>query len=211
MPVVEARRITDPAYIERVLQADAFDVPIPLFPDRLLKHAVRTYLAPSDRVFFIVGEVDGQYAGFVFAHALGVDIWRVFARRALVRHPFEVARVAARIKARGWWSRLRPHSGERTSTPAAVPGIQALGRPFAWSKEPGLAQVDQLFVKREFRGLRLGAIMLRTANVHMAEAGAVLAEAHVDAGNDASVKAFAGAGWDVFRADAGDYYARWTP
>src|SRR5690348_13607638 len=119
MSAIEVRRIRDAEYIERVLRQDAFDEPIPFFPPRLLRHAVRDFLAPDERAYFVVAEVDGRYAGFVFAHALGVGLWRGFARNAIGRYPLAVATVVLRLMLRRARTRLQVR--KRSQRPATEP------------------------------------------------------------------------------------------
>ena len=208
------RRTHDPALIERILLSDSFDAPIPYFPRRFLRSAVRDLLAPSSDVYFIVAELDGEYAGFVLAHTLGPTIWRKFARTQVWRHPLAIAWLMARLKTRplGWtlrrWLRRRPAPVALAQPPATlVPGVVEMDRPFAWSPErPDIGQLDQFFVPLRFRGLGLAPQLLRQTMKEMAVGGVSMIEAHVDETNEASLRAFLSAGWEAFRASGGDFY-----
>ena len=208
------RRTHDAALIERILLADSFDAPIPYFPRRFLRSAVRDLLAPSPDVYFIVAEVDGEYAGFVLAHTLGPTIWRKFARTQIWKHPLAIAWLVMRLKARPltWmlqrWLRARPAPVAGSAEPLnLVPGVVEVDRPFAWSPErPDLGQLDQFFVRARFRGLGLAPRLLRETMKEMAAGQVSMIEAHVDETNEASLRAFVSAGWEAFRASGGDFY-----
>ena len=208
------RRTHDPALIERILRADSFDAPIPYFPRRFLRRAVRELLAPASDVYFIVAEVDGEYAGFILAHTLGPTIWRKFARSQVWRHPLALGWLSLRLKARPLAWRLRRLLRRRSvpvtppEQPASLPpGVQQIDRPFAWSSErPDIGQLDQFFVRAEFRGLGLAPQLLRQTMTDMARGRVSMIEAHVDETNEPSLRAFLRAGWKAFRTSDGDFY-----
>jgi RimJ/RimL family protein N-acetyltransferase len=88
--------------------------------------------------------------------------------------------------------------------------VATLDRPFAWSAPgPDIGQLDQFFVCQEFRGMGLAAKLLRRVTSDMAENNVAMVEAHVDADNEASLRAFLRAGWEGFRASGGDFYVRY--
>ena len=213
---VSVHRSHDPATIERILAADGFDEPFPSFTRRLLRHAVRTLLAPAPRIYFIVAEVNGQYAGFAFGHTLGPGLWRQFAREHLTRYPLALAYVVVRLKVvRPATRRLHRIVGRlRSAAPAAEePGgsqVETMSAPFAWSSErPNTGQVDLFFVRPECRGVGVGPRVLRCMTDEMAADGVTLIEAHADPGNMASVRAFLKAGFEGYRATGGDFYLCW--
>jgi hypothetical protein len=217
-PRVVVRRTHDADEIERVLRSDAFDAPIPYFTDALLRTAVRTLLAPSAEVYFVVAEMDGSYAGFAFGHTLGPTFWRSFARRHVLRHPFALATLTFRLKiARPIRQRLaRARSSPSTSLLTAssqedtlVPRVE---RPFDWSaSRPDIGQLDQLFVSRSCRGSGVGSRLLGMVTSEMSREHVTLIEAHVDGGNVASLKAFLKAGWTAVQMRDGDYYLSYRP
>jgi GNAT superfamily N-acetyltransferase len=212
------RRTHDPALIERILREDSFDAPIPYFPRRFLRRAVRELLAPSSAVYFVVAEVDGEYAGFVLAHTLGPSIWRKFARAQFRRHPIAIASIAIKLKARSLQWKLRRavrkirqesvvNTQHRINLP---PGVRQMDGPFAWSPErPDIAQLDQFFVRAPFRGRGLASQLLQQTAVEMTAGKVAMIEAHVDDTNEPSLRAFVGAGWEAFRTAGGDFYVRY--
>jgi GNAT superfamily N-acetyltransferase len=217
MAEVSFRRTHDAALIERTLRRDAFDAPIPYLTPGLLRVAVRSLLAPSPDVYFVVAEVDGAYAGFVLAHTLGPRFWRRFAREQLAAHPIAMARTVVSLKFRPLLAelrRLRPKSS--TPTGGATPpsptvglpdGIVTLDRPFGWSDpRPDIGQLDQFFVVPDYRGRGVAAGLLRTTTAEMERSQVSMVEAHVDADNVPSLRAFIRAGWTAYRMAGGDFY-----
>lgn len=210
------RRCHDPATIERILREDAIDEPILSFTPSLLKRAVNDLLAPSPQVFFVTVDWDERPAGFVFGHTLGPMMWRRFARKYFTRHPAAIAYVVWRLRvtrpARHWLKRRtarRQSTGAKAAQPLTVPRVD---RPFSWSSsESGAGQVDQLFVRSEFRGLGLAPMLLHGIVDAMARDGVSLIEAHVDPGNFASLRAFLKAGWDAYETAGHDFYVSCRP
>lgn len=208
------RRLRDVDAIERILKRDAFDAPIPYFPPSFLKCAVTELLAPSPDVYFVAAELNGEYAGFAFAHTLGPRLWRKFARSQLTRHPLAVAWILFRLRV------LRPlewrlnRLTRRASPAAANVGVPDRGLdvpkhpgPFTWSPErPDLGMLDQLFVAPGFRGVGIAPGLLRCVESEMAARQVTLVEAHVDSWNVASLRAFLKAGWEAYETSGRDYY-----
>jgi len=216
----ECRRTHDPAEIEAILRADAFDAPIPYLSTALLRRAVRDLLAPSARVFFIVAEVERDYAGFVFAHTLGPTFWRAFAREQLPRHPLAVAWLIVRLKLLRplHWRLRRLRAGMRKPVPVSSSvgsprvAVPRLDRPFTWSAaRPDIGQLDQIYVRDEHRGLGVAPRLLEQLKVEMRGTGISLVEAHVDGANQPSVRAFLKGGWEAYEMAGGDYYVCWKP
>ena len=210
------RRTHDPELIERILRRDAFDVPIPCFTDGFLRLATSEFLAVSEDVYFVVGEVAGRYAGFAFAHTRGPRLWRDFAASQMMRHPWAVAGTIAQLQKRRLSERIRRARRGRSKATAVPPlssqvgletSIEELNRPFAWSAaRSDIGQLDQFFVAPEFRGKRLAEPLLRQVTDVMRNGKITMVEAHVDADNTASLRAFLRAGWRVFRTTGRDFY-----
>jgi GNAT superfamily N-acetyltransferase len=212
---VVCRRCHDPGAIEEILRRDYYDVPLRYFPGPLLRRAVREVLAPSPDVYFVTAEVQGQYAGFVFGHTLGQTVWRRFARANLARHPVSLARLVVRLRLllplRQRFARRRAAAG-RGGAAADGPAVPRLDHPFRWSPErPDVGHVDMVFVPDRSRGLGVAPRLLAFTTREMADRGVTLVEAHVDADNRASLRAFLKAGWEAFQTTGGDYYLRFVP
>jgi GNAT superfamily N-acetyltransferase len=209
-----ARRTRDPEEIEGILRRDAIDAPTPYFTARLLRTAVRDLLASSPDVFFVTAHVQERYAGFVFSHALGPTMWRDFARRHALSHPIDLGLMMARLYLlvplrRRFARQTRRSDQDRTfertqGAPIAVPRSDTA---FAWSRgNVRVGQVDMLFVRGDFRGLGVAPEMLRCVVRAMADRGVTRAEAHVDPGNYASLRAFLKAGWTGMEMSGGDFH-----
>ena len=214
------QRCHDATAIERILVRDAFDEPIPYFPRGFLRYTTRVFLATSPRVYVITAELDGQYAGFALGQTYGPDMWRRFARQQLMRHPLSIARVVWQLKVvRPLGRKLRRRTHRRRSdeerpqvTPATALDVPRIDRPFAWSiGRPDTGQVDQLFVPAERRGHGLAQALLRRMASEMGRDGISLLEAHVDAWNEPSLRAFLNAGFQAWRTSGGDFYVSCDP
>jgi len=214
------RRCHDPIVIEQILRSDAFDAPIPYFPRSFLRRSVRDLLAPSRDVYFVIAELHGEYAGFTLGHTLGPTLWRKFARAQLARHPFAIGWIVFRLKALrplqwklgGWLRRTRSLAADVSPNLTGILTVPKIDRPFAWSAErPDIGQVDQLFVRSRFRGLGLAPQLLRHLTAEMARQKVTLIEAHVDADNYSSLRAFLKAGYEAFQATGGDFYVCHRP
>ncbi|HVF55986.1 MAG TPA: GNAT family N-acetyltransferase [Pyrinomonadaceae bacterium] len=211
---ISVERCRDPELIEQVLRRDYFDDPIRYLPENTIRTLARSWFARRSEIYFITAEVDGAYAGFVFAHTMGPALWRLFARR----HPLHIpALLRAKAKMR------KPSTPE--SRPAHVPSdaaqvekieaeiaalnLPVLPRPFAWAPADGRSgRIALLFTHSGFRGLGLAQHMLEGAARHMAASGVTCVEAHIDEYNISSVRAFMKAGWEVSRMSARDFWAR---
>ena len=181
-----------------ILQQDYSDAPVRFFPRGVLRTLARAWRVPLPDVAFLVAEVDGDYAGFVLAQARGRRFWSSIVRE-YPRH------LPAFITA---WVRTRVGAGagvnRRSGTPVTVP---AVARPFAWSDGHGVAAVEFVYVRPECRGAGVARALLAEAERAMRVAGARLFEAHIDADNYSSVKAFLGSGWEVSQMSGGDFRA----
>jgi len=213
-------RTHDRGVIERILRADAFDAPIPYFSDALLRSAVDGLLAPSPDVYFLVAEVRGEYAGFALTHLLGPTLWRKFAREQVAKHPFGIGWLTIRLKVirpllwkmNRWAARARKPAAQPPRDVPSPPSVRRVDRPFAWSApSPDIGQLDQIFVRADFRGRDIAPGLLEQLKLEMAERPFTLVEAHVDATNRASLRAFLKAGWEAYETSGGDYYVCWRP
>jgi GNAT superfamily N-acetyltransferase len=211
------RRCHEAGVIEQALREDYYDVPIRYFPGPFLRRAVRELLAPSPDVYFVTAELQGQYAGFVFGHTLGQNVWRRFARANWARHPLSIVWLLVRLRLlmpfRQRLARRRRTTGAAGRAGPANHGLTfpKLNHPFRWSAErPDIGHIDMVFVRDKFRGLRLASQLIGYTTTEMARQGVTLVEAHVDADNSASRRAFLKAGWEVFQTAGGDYYLRFS-
>ncbi len=215
-------RCHDPVVIEEILWRDSFGVPMPYFPRSVLRTAARELLAVSPDVYFVIAETQGQYCGFALGQTVGPTMWRKFAAAHLARHPFAILWMVVRLKlllplqwrANRWLSRRRLVATD--GIPATVPGIPKLDHPFAWTtsgetNRAEIGQVDELFVCDTCRGKGIGPGLLTYLAWEMARGKVTLIEAHVDAGNLASLRAFQKAGWEAFLTAGGDYYVCHRP
>jgi GNAT superfamily N-acetyltransferase len=207
------RRCRDPQFIADVLERDYFDAPIRFFPKSLIR-AASDFVAASPRSYFLVADVDGSYAGFVFAHTIGPSLWRRFALSHVMRYGPSLACavwaqfVAAPLKSSA--NRDHPTSSATYTGGKAIPEcVQQVDHPFRWSPHrPGRGQIDLLFVKAEFRGQGIAPRLLSATATEMADTGVTLIEAHVDPENIPSLRAFLSAGWEAYRTSESDFYLR---
>lgn len=213
-------RTHDHTLIERILRVDSFDAPIPYLSDAQLRRAVRDFLAPSPDVYFLVAELGRDYAGFLLAHMLGPTLWRKFARDQFPKHPIGIAWLTIRLKVvrplrwkiNRWLARPRGSSAATRRQTNSVSSVPKIDRPFAWSSaRPDIGQLDQIFVRNAFRGQDIAPRLLEQLKFEMAGRHVTLVEAHIDAGNHASLRAFLKAGWEACETSGGDYYVSWRP
>jgi GNAT superfamily N-acetyltransferase len=196
---------------------DYYDAPIRYFPVPFLRRAVRDLLAPSLDVYFVTGELRGQFAGFVFGHTLGQHLWRRFALNNFARHPLSITWLLIQLRCLVPL-RQRLARWRRTSGPAkdlrpvrAMPTIRMLAHPFQWSPEQrDIGHIDMVFIRDEFRGLGLASQLIGFTTTEMARSGVAVVEAHVDVDNPASLRAFHKAGWEVFQTTGGDFFVRFS-
>ena len=192
-------RCTDYERALMILQRDFQDAPVCFFSRGLAAALARSWTRPSDDIALLNAEIDGEYAGFVLVHARGPRFWR----SVVLEHPRHAARfLVAWVRTR----RGRHRGPDRASGP--VVDLTALNVPFKWSEKPGVAVVEFIFVRSEFRGRGVAKALLGEAERTMQRAAASVVEAHIDFLNFASVRAFQSAGWEVFRMSTGDYWAK---
>lgn len=205
---VVVSRCRDAQTIERFLTHEYYDLPVSLFTRRMLRAAAR-WLATLDASYFIVADVGGQPAGYVFATTLGRDLWTTFARRHPMLAP-DVLWTWARVRFLRRWKfgeRDLSHAAPQ-SDPARVSGLEVPGTdaPFEWSEpDSRTGYIELLYVSRMFRGHNIAPLMLRAMVREMSGHGVRRVEAHIDATNYASVRAFGKAGWTVVRTSGRDF------
>jgi ribosomal protein S18 acetylase RimI-like enzyme len=83
--------------------------------------------------------------------------------------------------------------------------------PFQWSiPDCRTAYIEMVHVDNRFRGKGIATTLLRTVVDAMRRDGVSRAEAHIDATNYASMRAFLNADWKVVRTSTRDFKALWT-
>lgn len=212
-PSVEVRRSRDAGVIARILDKEYFDEPIRSFPAGLKRAFAAEWCAKRDDVYFVTAEVDGRPAGFVFGHAMGDGLVKLFGRRK-PRHLPALVWTFLRLK-------FAPGGKGPTSEAAAVPadtskveaefaalGIPHLAQPFAWSQDARDARIALLSVRPEYRGLGLARRLLDATAEEMKAGGVGAVEAHIDPYNLPSVRAFLKSGYELRRMGGGDFFAR---
>jgi hypothetical protein len=203
----------DTERIFEILRRDYFDAPICYFPRPLLR-ALARWIAKSDRLFLVIAEVAGEYAGFLFGHTMGSNsIWRRFAF-ANAWHLFELLWVWIRIHIFPWvrFHILRkPKKVLNQENLAKLNnlGLPTLKHPFEWSPDdPKIECVELSFVLPEYRGREL-LQYLRICNYQeMSKRGVKLIETHIDSDNYPAVHSFLKLGFEIFKMSKGDFYAR---
>lgn len=210
-PAIVVRRTRDSALIARVLEEEYFDDPIRSFPAGLKRAFAAEWCATRDDIYFVTAEVDGRPAGFVFGHAMGDRLVKLFGRRNPRRLPALV-----------WtYLRLRLTPGGAASEAAAVPadtarvdaefaalGIPEDARPFAWSPDARDARIALLSVGRAYRGHGLARLLLDRVAEEMDAGGVLAVEAHIEPYNLSSVRAFLKSGYELRRMAGKDFFAR---
>jgi ribosomal protein S18 acetylase RimI-like enzyme len=176
-------------------------------------------------LYFIVAYDSKEYAGFVFGHTVGKQLWRKFARAHLWSHGLDIARLLIRHRlirtigqaVNSWKGDSSPSEepeprSERGSSEAALgklsraEGFSELGRPFAWSNALDTGYISSLYVSEHKRGRGIAPALLDFVCAEMCRDGARAIEAHADAGNISSARAFQKSDFSVFRAAGGDFY-----
>jgi GNAT superfamily N-acetyltransferase len=211
LPSVVVRRSHDPAELTRVFEEEYFDDPIRSFPSGLKRAFAAEWCVTSPDIYFVTAKVDGRPAGFVFGHAMGNGLVKLFGRRN-PRHLPALVRTYLRM-------RFAPggYSGEAAAVPAdtghvdaafAALGIPADQRPFAWSDAARAARIALLSVNNAYRGHGLARLLLDRAAEEMAAHGIDTVEAHIDPYNLSSVRAFLKSGYEMRRMAGKDFLAR---
>ena len=207
---VTVRRCREADFIARILQRDYFDEPICHFPRSTIRALASSWFATKRGIYFLIAEVDGSYAGFVFGHTLGSNLWRLFARE----HP-------QHFPAFFWaWARMRMPGGllriNRNVSPQTVPLVEVAEerngssstRSFAWSPaNMRTGRIGLVYVNPDYRGYGVATLLLDDLVQQMATDGVARVEAHIDSLNTSSVRAFRKSGWQVTRMAAGDFLA----
>lgn len=212
-PLVTVSRCRDGEKIAWILARDYFDEPVRSFPPSLKRAFARRWCARADGLYFMTAEVAGEYAGFVFAHAMGDALFKRFARA----HPTYLPPLAwtlLKMRTTGLLGRRRA-AGQEAPRPAgpdegalAVLALPSLPGPFAWSPADGrTGRIGLVFVSPDYRGRGLAARLLGAVAHEMADDRIESVEAHIDLTNLASVRTFLKAGWSVSRASGGDFLA----
>lgn len=212
-PPVVVRRSRDPEVIARILDKEYFDEPIRSFPAGLKRAFAAEWCAARDDVYFVTAEVEGRPAGFVFGHAMGDGLVKLFGRRN-PRHLPALVWTFLRLK-------FAPGGKGPTSEAASVPadtakveaefaalGIPHLALPFAWSQDARDARIALLSVRPDYRGYGLARRLLDVAAEEMAAGGVNAVEAHIDPYNLSSVRAFLKSGYELRRMADKDFFAR---
>jgi hypothetical protein len=213
---IQVQRCRDPWYIEQILSEDYFDDPVRRFPTRLIHAIAHEWFAASDQIVLMTVEVEGEHAGFVFAHRIGPQLWRQWAREQFPRHALTLAWAWVRCRllpaVTQWQRRQQAPAVPNGRMPEWAAQLPRLGRAFRWSSDRAhTGYLDLLLVREPFRGRNLAPVLLRGLCQEMANQGVTLIESHVDPHNYASLRAFLKAGWEAFRADRNDWYLRYRP
>lgn len=212
-PLVVVRRCREPETIERILERDYFDEPVRSFSTGLRRAFASEWCAKRDEIYFVVAEVDGKHAGFVFGHAMGDGLVKFFARRN-PRHLPQLLLTWLRM-------RLSPNEKGPVSEAASVPpdtsgveaefaalGIQNIESHFVWSPDARSGRIALLSVHPDYRGYGLARRLLDGVAEHMSAGGVKTIEAHIDPYNISSVRAFLKSGYDIWRMADKDFLAR---
>ena len=203
-------RCRDPVVIESLLAEDYYDLPVSQFSKRLLSAAGR-WLALNDAVHFVTAVTSDKVAGYAFAHTLGPRLWWHFGFSSFTVF-VELSRVylKTRLVAKKASKEIGAKHPIVNQKPDSITTsqIESSHKPFAWTPpDNATAYVEMLYVRPDFRGQHVAKQLLRSAVGQMRGANVCRAEAHIDANNYASLKAFIGAGWQVQRTCDGDYFA----
>ena len=210
-PAVVVRRSHDPAVIARVLEEEYFDDPIRSFPAGLKRAFAAEWCAARDDVYFVTAEVDGRPAGFVFGHAMGDQLVKLFGRRNPRHLPALVwTYLRLRLAPVGTASEAAavPADTARVDAEFAALGIPEDARPFAWSPDARDARIALLSVSSAYRGHGLARRLLDRVADEMAAGGVLAVEAHIEPYNLSSVRAFLKSGYELRRMAGRDFFAR---
>jgi RimJ/RimL family protein N-acetyltransferase len=203
-------RCTDAPTIEQLLASDYYDFPVSHFSPSVI-HAAAKWLAHSQATCFVIAHEGEQYAGFAFASTLGNQLWRQFARQ----HPWLAPQLLWILVQRRFRMRRRhspPHVlhalPQADYNKIATLDIPNSNAPFEWSRpDTSIGYVELLYVPGSFRGRDVAPRLLLSLLEHLKEQGVRRVEAHIDAGNYASVRAFVKAQWTVVKSSGGDFMA----
>lgn len=210
---VRLGRCRDWQVIYDLLSNDFYDAPICYFPRRLLRASAK-WLADSDYVFVFTAQQGDARAGYVFSHLFGPDIWRKFSRS----HPLLLPELVYVVLTKRM-NRSRKVAADRLAhaTPSSSPeGIESLRvpvseAPFRWSEpDSKTAYIEMVYVAQEQRGRGIASAMIRHATQLLSNLGIAQLEAHIDATNYSSVRAFLKADWAVVETSTKDFKAEFT-
>lgn len=216
-PTTRLALCRDPATMRMILVRDYFDEPVCRFSRGVLRTLADDWASSPADVFLVTADIGGQYAGFAFGHTRSRSIWRRFYREYWSRHLAAFAWIWFRTRAIAAVRRRVARRGARREYPADLAaslrqwGVMRTDKPFAWSATPGAGRVDLLFVGESFRGRGLAPLLVKAVTDEMIARGCGLVEAHADAANLASVRAFLKAGWQAVQTASDDFHLQFRP
>lgn len=206
---VDVSRSDDPKLIETILRRDYFDPPVRDFPRAVVRTLSHEWIPSSPFVYVYVATAQDQYVGFIFAHTRGPALWREFARRYITRHPLGLGLTWWRMRVQSRLARRHSRAAARRDEQTPLLPLVETGSAFRWTPATGqVGYVDLVFVSPQARGHDCARQLLTAATTGMTQDGVKLVEAHIDAMNYASMRAFSKSGWELFRTRDGDVYAR---
>jgi ribosomal protein S18 acetylase RimI-like enzyme len=168
-------------------------------------------LAKNESVLFFTASVSDEVAGYVLAHTYGPMLWREFGTSSIGTFISTTGiYLGARLHLTTWRTQQRPSDAAPIHQPEKLDALQIeqSQAPFAWTRPDGkTAYIEMLHVKPEFRGQQLAQQLLQRVVEDIQSRKVRRAEAHIDSGNYASVRAFVSAKWQVVKRRDGDFYA----
>jgi predicted GNAT family acetyltransferase len=210
---ITVQRCLDARAAAKIIRQDYYDEPMPYLTNGIIQTLARDWITGKKEVYLLTVEVDGNYAGFVFGHRLGPRFWRLVAQRH-TRHLPALLWARVRLKL---GNRMARHPSpvieqkvEDVDAQVAALSIPALERPFSWSaaNDYRTGIIPLVFVHPDYRGHGLAQSLLKELVNRMFADGAESVEAHIDAQNLSSVRAFLKSGWEVYRMSSKDFWAR---
>lgn len=146
-----------------------------------------------DDIFFLVATVEQQIAGFMLGQAVGAKPWRTLLAQPLSL-PFALAALLRR--------RTQISLPAENPSPSPVVDYPEFDRasPVRRNWSGGEAgNVEFIFVDPRFRGQDIAGFLLGEFISRLQKARIPVALAYIAISNDRSVRAFAKAGWSIFR------------
>ncbi len=205
MSSMQILRCQDVEKIFRILEYDYTDPPVKSFTRNTKKTLASSWCVKNPNVCFLLAEIDGKEAGFLFGHILGPRIWRIFASDN-PRHAVSLALVWALQRINRFITVWRKPVATVRTLPKNE--LVRLNRPFPWGSTWGNGGIIEfVMVYPEFRGCSIAPVLIEAFESEMVRMGVPYVEAHVSEHNTASIRAFHKAGWATYRMKDGDIWA----